>query len=434
MSLEWMRRQSRWVSFGTLLTLASAGCAPQGAVEGDLGPVVGENPEEPTDTTVDEVTDLTHTSVKRQSIGNCWIYATTGWIESQRAKYTRTTANPAGEQLNISESWVTYWHWYKHITDGSTSNEIETGGFWGEAGDLILTRGWMSEGDFIPEEANSEISQRQSAALAYMNNSLRSGMLSTPMARANKTLVRDELDRAFNLRADIVAEMDTLFGADGARTLENTRATRRFVKRPTELIVGSARTSTGSTRRLTLSDVFGRSNGYWNPDLRSGTYAWRSVSYPRDATGRQNFWRRVLKAMNDGHPVIVSWLVDFNALDSMGNFTMTQLNTAMAPGRQGGHLTVTEDYTVDNVPGVGTLGLGMLSAEQRNLALQGTLRFLRIKNSWGTNRPDRASYNGYYDLYLDYLNGPIAWKTSEMPNATTRPQTPLDQAILPPGY
>jgi hypothetical protein len=433
MSLEWMRRQARLISVATMVALSVGGCAPQ---EGELGPISGENAsEEPTEgTTVDEVTNLTHTSVKRQSIGNCWIYATTGWIESQRAKYTRTTANPNGEQVNISESWITYWHWYKHITDGSTSGEIETGGFWGEAGDLILTRGWMTEGDFIPEEANSETSQRQSSALNYMNTSIRSGMLSTPAARANKALVRDELDRAFGLRPAIIAEMDTVFGADGARTLETARVSRQFIKRPTELIIGSARTSTGTTRRLNLSDIFGRGGSYWNPDLRSGTYAWRSISYPSDTTGRARFWQRVLKAMNDGHPVIVSWLVDFNALDSMGNFTMTQLNTAGSPGRQGGHLTVTEDYTVDNVPGFGTLGLGQLSAEQRNAALQGTLRFLRIKNSWGTDRPDRASHNGYYDLYADYMNGPIAWKTSEEPNAPTRRQTPLDQAIIPPGY
>jgi hypothetical protein len=433
MSLEWMRRQARLISVATVVALSVGGCAPQ---EGELGPISGENAsEEPTEgTTVDEVTNLTHTSVKRQSIGNCWIYATTGWIESQRAKYTRTTANPNGEQVNISESWITYWHWYKHITDGSTSGEIETGGFWGEAGDLILTRGWMTEGDFIPEEANSEISQRQSSALNYMNTSIRSGMLSTPAARANKALVRDELDRAFGLRPAIIAEMDTVFGADGARTLETARVSRQFIKRPTELIIGSARTSTGTTRRLNLSDVFGRGGSYWNPDLRSGTYAWRSISYPSDTTGRARFWQRVLKAMNDGHPVIVSWLVDFNALDSNGNFTMTQLNAARTPGRQGGHLTVTEDYTVDNVPGFGTLGIGQLSAEQRNAALQGTLRFLRIKNSWGTDRPDRASHNGYYDLYADYMNGPIAWKTSEAANAPTRQQTPLDQAIIPPGY
>ncbi len=433
MSLEWMRRQARLVSVATIVALSASACAPQ---EGELSPLTGENPsEEPTEgIAFDPVTDLTHTAVKRQSIGNCWIYATVGWIESQRAKYTRTTANPTGEQLNISESWITYWHWYKHLTGGTTNSEIETGGFWGEAGDLIIARGWMKEGDFIPEEANSEISQRQSTALNYMNTSLRSGMLSTPAARMNGTLVRDELDRAFGLRPAIIAEMDAIFGADGARTLENSRASRQFVKRPTELIVGSARTSTGTTRRLHLGDVFGRANGYWNPDLRSGTYAWRSVSYPSDATGRTRFWQRVLKAMNDGHPVIVSWLVDFNALDANGNFTLTQLQTAGAAGRQGGHLTVTEDYTVDNVPGFGTLGIGQLSAEQRTAALQGTLRFLRIKNSWGTDRPDRASHNGYYDLYADYMNGPIAWKSSEMPNATTRPQTPLDEAILPPGY
>ncbi len=142
----------------------------------------------------------------------------------------------------------------------------------------------------------------------------------------------------------------------------------------------------------------------------------------------------MFRAMNDGHPVIVSWLVDFNALDANGNFTLAQLTTAGTPGRQGGHLTVAEDYTVDNVPGFGSLGIGMLSAAQRSAAVNGTLNFLRIKNSWGTDRPDRASHNGYYDLYATYLNGPIAWKTSEMPMASTRPQAPLDQAILPPGY
>lgn len=429
-----MRRQTRVIALGTLMTLTASSCAPTGADEGDNAPQSGENPEEPVDSTVDAVTDLTHTSVKRQSIGNCWIYATTGWIESMRAKYTRTTANPAGEQLNISESWVTYWHWYSQLTAGATGNEIETGGFWGEAGNLIIDRGYVSEGDFIPEEANSEQSARQSSALNAINASMLNGALATAAARRDGRIVRAELNRAFGLRTEILAEMDSLFGADGVRTLANTRATRRFVKRPTELYVGSARTSTGSSRRLTLSDVFGRSNTSWNPDLRSGTYAWRSASYPSDMAGRTRFWQRVMRAMNDGHPVIVSWLVDFNALDSMGNFSLTQLRSAGTPGRQGGHLTVAEDYTVNNVPGFGSLGIGMLSAEQRAAALMGTINFLRIKNSWGTDRPDRASHNGYYDLYADYMNGPIDWKTSEAPMSPTRRQTPLDEAILPPGY
>lgn len=427
MNLSFFRRS---ISVATLVAFTSTGCAPT-----DNSPLSGENPEEPTDTSVDAVTDLTHSSVKRQSIGNCWIYATVGWIESLRLKATQTPANPAGEQLNISESYITYWHWYKSLMAGEiTGMEMETGGFWGEAGDIITARGYMSEGDFIPEEANSQISQRQHDALDAINLSLRSGMLSTAANRRNGMIVRAELDRAFRLRPEVVTELNTAFGADGVRVLSASRATLSFIKKPGDLIVGTARTSSGSTRRLTLTDVFGRANGYWNPDLRSGSYAWRSVNYPQDTTGRANFWKRVFKAMNDGHPVIVSWLVDFNALDNNGNFTLTQLTSAGTPGRQGGHLTVAEDYTVDNVPGFGSLGIGMLSAAQRAAAVNGTLNFLRIKNSWGTDRPDRASHNGYYDLYANYLNGPIAWKTSEMPGASTRPQAPLDQVILPPGY
>jgi hypothetical protein len=85
------------------------------------------------------------------------------------------------------------------------------------------------------------------------------------------------------------------------------------------------------------------------------------------------------------------------------------------------------------VPG-GTLGLGVLSPAQRTQALQGTLRFFRIKNSWGARRPDRSSHDGYYDLYMTYLNGPIAWKLSEDANAPTTPRTPISSFILPPGY
>ena len=69
------------------------------------------------------------------------------------------------------------------------------------------------------------------------------------------------------------------------------------------------------------------------------------------------------------------------------------------------------------------------------------IQFLRIKNSWGGARPDRAfapGMPGYHDLYLDYLNGPIArcvetdgvTDTSNCPTQTT----PLQNMVLPPGY
>ncbi len=51
------------------------------------------------------VTDVNHSSVKRQSIGNCWIYATVGWAESLNKSAT-------GVEQNYSESYVTFFHWF----------------------------------------------------------------------------------------------------------------------------------------------------------------------------------------------------------------------------------------------------------------------------------------------------------------------------------
>ncbi|MBI4703568.1 MAG: hypothetical protein HY744_20850, partial [Deltaproteobacteria bacterium] len=69
------------------------------------------------------------------------------------------------------------------------------------------------------------------------------------------------------------------------------------------------------------------------------------------------------------------------------------------------------------------------------------IKFLRIKNSCGGFRDDRASapgFPGYHDLYLDYLNGPITWcpdvegaKTA----ANCKDETnPWNSVMLPPGY
>src|SRR5688572_20064429 len=56
----------------------------------------------------DDVTNVNNSSVKNQSIGNCWVYATVGWAESLRLTHS-------GEQLNLSESYISYWHWYEEI-------------------------------------------------------------------------------------------------------------------------------------------------------------------------------------------------------------------------------------------------------------------------------------------------------------------------------
>ena len=121
----------------------------------------------------------------------------------------------------------------------------------------------------------------------------------------------------------------------------------------------------------------------------------------------------------------------------------------LGPCRQGGHMTVMEDYQADTEE-FGTLAAGVtLDPENEEDAAKleaallpsTTLSFIRIKNSWGGFRDDRASapgFPGYHDLYLDYLNGPLKWcpdvtATKTDANCTGR-QPGLRTVSLPPGY
>ena len=100
-------------------------------------------------------------------------------------------------------------------------------------------------------------------------------------------------------------------------------------------------------------------------------------------------------------PVVVTWFVDFNAMDRTKGTFATVPSTI---GRQGGHMVVLEDYQVSNVPGFGTLAAGTdISAPkalQAALAPEATIDFIRVKNSWGSSfgPPQNSDLPGYHDL------------------------------------
>lgn len=76
--------------------LLAAGIGPVGCA-----PMDGEADEARAD-----VTNIPQTSVKAQQIGNCWIYTTVAWAESLHLSAT-------GEQLDLSETWLTYWRFFE---------------------------------------------------------------------------------------------------------------------------------------------------------------------------------------------------------------------------------------------------------------------------------------------------------------------------------
>ena len=133
------------------------------------------------------------------------------------------------------------------------------------------------------------------------------------------------------------------------------------------------------------------------------------------------------------------WFVDFAAMGADKAFRAPPT----VPGRQGGHMTVLEDYEIDNVPGFGTLKAGIdFTNDPKALAAaldsKATVRFFRVKNSWGADlAPQGAAddFKGFHDLFMEYLNGPLKeCKGTDPANkcATTSTTQGLRAFVLPP--
>jgi len=386
-----------------------------------------------TESNADDITDVKNSSVKNQSIGNCWVYASVGWAESLHLTQT-------GKQLNISESWISYWHWYEQIAGGPNGktqlakldkDQISTGGWFGLAAELMRRYGVMDEGAFIPEEGESARSSRQSSALAAINTSLKSGALSDPAARRDRKLVRAELDRAWGLTPSVSTTLDQTFGADVSKTFMdsgNSPAADSGIRLASSIEVG---------KKISLSDAIGEPSSSYDFLKRKGKYAWNEVSFPKNTSSQRDYFRRMQQSMHAGMPVIMVWFVDFAAMDSQNRF----MAPPEKPGHQGGHMTVVEDYQASNVPGFGTLEAGTLVTDPKALdaalADEATIDFVRIKNSWGSSlAPPNASSDlrGYYDIYMPYFQGPLTRCTESNGDACgiKASVTGLTSLVLPP--
>jgi hypothetical protein len=386
----------------------------------------------PDDSNVDssgsQVVSIPQSNVKNQAIGNCWLYAMGSWAEGLHKAQ-------ANETLSMSESYWSYWDWYDHLVNGEVSGtSLATGGGFERAAYLIERYGIMMEPDFIAADAQSETQNSQQKALDAINASLAAGALKDPMSRTDSALVRSELNKAWALDPSVVADLDATFGPGGNNSGANAvHGAGSKVHWASEYSVKSMKDAQGNDKTLTLADFIGTGDQY----SRQGDFAWQSVGYSDDATARRATQIRMQKAMNDGWDVMISWYVDFNALDKTGHFTAPPAK----PGPQGGHMTVLEDYEITDVPGFGTLPAGTVETRPEALAASldpsAKISFLRTKNSWGTYE-SLATMPGYFDIYEAYFDGPIqVCQTDAQENpilSTCNPQTPLEQFVLPPGY
>ncbi len=438
---------ARTWSLGSLVTLFAMGCGA-----GQSSSTVDD---EEIFSSENAIVNVDHTDVERQSIGNCWIYAHGTWVESLNKSAT-------GINFDVSQSYWTYWDWYTKLASGSSydvsekkegdilTRSIETGGSWQQANNIVRRYGIVPEAEFVPEDATAEMSSRQKEALNAINLSLSSGALSTPEARRNKKLVRDELNKAWSLNASVVAWMNQVFGEDTSRDLSYGSSAN---------VTGAPVISAKNFKAKYVSKSYSGRISTRNSVLSEAMNAWKQVSYPSNysygsssSTGRRKFQISVQEAAHQKAPVIVTWSVDFNAMENnvssplAGSFNLTTLKNAGKPGRQGGHMTVLEDYQVKLTTGeVLKANVDVTDPAKLQAALDpsATIEFIQIKNSWGAARPDRVfapGMPGYHNLNMDYLNGPIAWCTETEGLLPTEKRgcnthvTPWKSVVLPPGF
>jgi hypothetical protein len=408
-----------------MLALSSAfglGCSAGGAEVDEEEVVSDEN----------AIVNVVHTDVERQAIGNCWIYAHASWLESMHKRAT-------GVDFDSSQSYVTYWDWFHKIQEGDVGSDgVQTGGSWQLANNLVRRYGVMPEAEFVPADTTNEMSSRQASALSAINASLSSGALKTSEARRNKKLLLQELNKAWGLTPAVIAHLQKAFGESAERTFASGSSASSAgtpIIRPQDFTVAYPSRSTRgavSVRQASLSTAMN---------------AWKEVYYSRGSRATQIKIQRALHALA---PVVITWNVDFNALENSdpvlkGSFNMTTLGKAGKPGRQGGHLTVLEDYQA-KLPNGEILKVNVdATPEQLAAALdtRTTIEFMQVKNSWGASRVDRGfapGMPGYHNLYMDYLNGPITWCRDSEDTGTPEERgcswssTPARAFVLPPGF
>ncbi|NBO38614.1 hypothetical protein EBU99_08525 [bacterium] len=393
----------------SLMTLATS-CSANSRIEQAQNPSVAAQSQSSVQTV-----NIPHTPVKWQSIGNCWAYAALGWVESMMLRGTN-------EPLpNFSESYVTYRH-YEVQLNGLRSNEVQTGGSFEEATELIIRYGLMIESDFAPDEANLSRSERQKRATAIINESLKTG----PLAKSRSfETIRAELDRAFGV------DMNALEG--------------KIIK------ASSLKVPMGGGATAPLSEVM--------PSWREVVWPVSYTKYPNEPqVGEKPFaqWdgnvselqrralRRVMRAMNAGYPVVMNWFVDFNGMTPLGTFELSAVQKALTQGRQGYHSTVLEDYLAKGVDPVTQLPFetpeGEVSNELKSKAVEfGSLTAFIVKNSWGgAERQDRSSYQrdgekGYHKLSADYLFAFLP-QFNEKSGRFEGYTTGVNSFVVPPGF
>jgi hypothetical protein len=353
----------------------------------------------------DAITDIPESRVKEQTVGNCWIYSTVAWVEALHLAHTK-------EELNLSESYLTYLHWFSRIRSGvflfdAKDGSFNTGAFFTDGEELVARYGLMDEGAFISTEANLDRSARQEAAETAVKAALATGgALATPEKRADAANVRKVLNDAFKLPASVSAKLTRAFGADLSKTRgHGANIAASGFRDPAKMIVAVL----ADGKQITLDDALGEIDPNRPHDAkrdrseRRGPYAWQLVPFGKTKDERAASTLRLKKALNAGFPVAMDWFPAWKNFDR-GDGSFKGVPDKSEGG--GWHVSVAHDYQV-NVPGTGVIPVGTVVHDPAVLAKtlqpEAVIELVRLKNSWGKGQGP-AGLPGYTDTSWQYLS------------------------------
>jgi hypothetical protein len=339
-----------------------------------------------------DITSVPPASTRDQKeTGNCWLYATVAWaqtLEWQALVHDgrANASDPSTRPPPFSIAFYDYWDWHDRITSGVlkkkvTSDDLDAGGSWGSAVELMTKHGLMRASDFGAVGVTAE-ADLISAASAEMAKSLTSGALADLATRSDTAAVRRELDRVFKVRGDV---------AESALT--------------TDEIDVIAPHPDGTSEVVTLTQAIGTRVPGDNPDLRSGPFAWTDVVYaPSSAADVRPYFQRIQRALQANVPLPVGWFFPDN-IDP--NDTGQFRSVPSAPGTPDDsveHETLIVDYAAEDVPGYGKLAAGApATKEEQEAALDPAAKvtFLRVEDS--DDVVHRKSLRTSKDLYFEFL-------------------------------
>ena len=253
------------------------------------------------DQTDQAITDVKHTPVERQSIGNCWLYAEASWVESMNIAAT------GDDGFDVSQSYWTLLALVRPDRRGTRRRDSRPAAAARRRTRSSASTASCPRATSSPPDADDEMSARQASALAKINEALKNGVLkdlgcaSRPRARPRASSIK-----AWEL-APTSPRARQVFGRTSRRTLQlqqrvhaRARTDRPRAKDFTVAKYTNAPPARCRTRRLSAGDR--------RVALRS--------SYPDyDALAAQLPAPLPAARCTTRSPVVITWFVDFNAME-----------------------------------------------------------------------------------------------------------------------